>query len=226
MIAALLLVATSPVAASTQPQEFCARSDENAREDKFRAACEVLSAERAFDNLAQRKGQWTAFRTTAATEAAMFVPQQVNAQQWLAARADPPASVRWQPHRVMASCDGITAVTWGAAQWPDGSHGRFMTIWQRQTDGQWKWVLDAGGPVKTPKVAPQEPEILVANCERSTPPQRDAVAPDSGGRSPDQSLTWFIRVDDKGQGDLAIFGWNGRYFQQLSNDAMPMRIRP
>ena len=59
-----------------------------------------IAAEIAFARLAQEKGQWTAFRETAAPDAVMFVPQRVNARDWLKAQKDPAEAVRWQPHKV------------------------------------------------------------------------------------------------------------------------------
>ncbi|HEV7233740.1 MAG TPA: hypothetical protein VGN36_05800, partial [Sphingorhabdus sp.] len=73
----------------------------------------VIAAEIAFNRLAQEKGQWTAFRETAAKEALMFLPQPTLVQDWLKGRADPPVSVKWQPHKAFMSCDGKTGVTTG-----------------------------------------------------------------------------------------------------------------
>ncbi|HMO67083.1 MAG TPA: hypothetical protein PKE25_00180, partial [Novosphingobium sp.] len=42
----------------------------------------VIAAEIAFARMAQEKGQWTAFRTHAAKDGVMFVPQMVLAQDW------------------------------------------------------------------------------------------------------------------------------------------------
>ena len=184
-------------------------------------AAQVLAAERAFDEQAAGEGQWTAFRATAAADAVMFVPQMVNAQTWLAGRADPPASVRWQPHDVFVSCDGQLAATSGYAQWPDGSHSRFRTIWQRQLDGNWKWVLDAGWPVSVARPAPAQPNIRIANCERPPPSAISAVAENEArGGAPDGSLKWLARVDGEGRGVLVLWGWNGRFLQMLSSDTM------
>jgi hypothetical protein len=55
----------------------------NARGPGLRPAAnpsDVISAELAFARLAQEKGQWTAFRQTATSDAVMFVPQRVRAQ--------------------------------------------------------------------------------------------------------------------------------------------------
>ena len=86
----------------------------------------VVAAEIAFNRLAQEKGQWTAFRETAAKDAVMFVPQMANAQAWLKGRKDPPASVKWQPEKVLMSCNGSIGVTTGPWQRaaPSSEQGR------------------------------------------------------------------------------------------------------
>ncbi len=128
---------------------------------------QAVQAEREFALLAQTTGQWTAFRATAAADATMFVPQPVNAQTWLAGRADPPRSVAWQPHAVFVSCDGRMAATTGAAQWPGGGHGMFTTIWQKQPDGNWKWIADHGAPVSAARAARPAVAEVRARCARS-----------------------------------------------------------
>src|SRR3546814_9974454 len=75
-----------------------------------------IAAELAFARLAQDKGQWTAFRETAAADAVMFMPQRVLARDWLKGRADPAQAVTWQPHAVTISCDGNAGATTGAWQ--------------------------------------------------------------------------------------------------------------
>lgn len=155
----------------------------------------IVAAEMAFNRLAQEKGQWTAFRATAARDALMFVPDAVPAQTWLKGRKDPPASVKWQPHRVYMSCDGSTGVSTGAWQRPDGSNGYFTTIWQRQEKGEWKWVLDHGDTLKTTREAPDMIVGRVAHCPKAAPASAAAVAPIPGtGQSPDGSLRWSWTV--------------------------------
>ena len=65
----------------------------------------IIAADIAFNRLAQEKGQWTAFRETAAKQATMFVPEAVDAQTWLKGRADPAEWVKWQSHKAFMSCD-------------------------------------------------------------------------------------------------------------------------
>ena len=123
----------------------------------------VIAAEIGFAALAQEKGQWTAFRATAAKGAKMFTPQPVLVGTFLNGRQDPPVAVKWQPHMVWSSCDGSIAVTRGAWQRPD-SVGYFITVWQRQKDGGYKWVLDQGDALTQPLAEPDAIEGVVADC--------------------------------------------------------------
>ena len=155
------------------------------------SANQILRTEGRFAAAAQRDGQWTAFAAFAAPDARLFVPQPVNAQDWLRGRANPAVAVRWQPHRVIISCDGTLAATFGAVQHADGRNGWFTTIWQRQDDGAWKWVADNGGFVSRPIAAPDSPAIEVAECPGALGPPDFGPANDFiGGASDDRSLLW------------------------------------
>lgn len=167
----------------------------------------VVAAEIAFAKLAQDKGQWTAFRSTATKDAIMFVPQIVAAQAWLKGKPDPARSVTWQPHQVWSSCDGSLAVTRGAWQGEGGTAGYFTTVWQQQKDGRYKWVVDMGEPLPMPLDAPDMINAKVADC----PPGYRGKAPKAGkapaapldpfkraGRSLDGTLTWDVAVQTDG----------------------------
>jgi len=181
----------------------------------------VVAAELAFARLAQERGQWAAFRQTALRDAEMFVPQRVRAQEWLNGRAEPATAVKWQPHKVAISCDGTAAMATGAAQWPDGSHSFFTTIWLRQPNGEWKWLLDHGGSVAAPIAAPEAVSTRVAACTGSPP--AEIMAPAEGvdfklGLSRDQSLTWSSTVSPDGGRRIVVKAWNGRDFEVVQDD--------
>ncbi|MBC2669187.1 hypothetical protein H7F53_08530 [Novosphingobium piscinae] len=135
----------------------------------------VIAAELAFARDAQARGQWTAFAAAAAPEAVMFVPRMVWAQQWLLGRPNPPAAVRWQPHAVWSSCDGSLMLSRGAWQaGAGGASGWFTTLWQRQPDGAYRWVLDHGDSAAAPLPEPEMISAQIADC----PPR--AVRPVAG----------------------------------------------
>ncbi len=176
----------------------------------------VIAAELGFAQLAQEKGQWTAFRQTATADAEMFVPGRVKAQDWLKGRADPAVAVKWQPHEVWSSCDGSYAVTRGAWQRTD-SVGHFTTVWQRQKDGDYKWVLDMGEPLPTALPAPEMIAAKVADCSKATATavpgvmDRDgAVLDDRIGSSADGTLVWNSSVRPDGKSSLTVWTWDGK----------------
>ena len=178
----------------------------------------VIAAELAFAQLAQTKGQWTAFRETATSDAEMFVPQRVVAQSWLRGKADPAVSVKWQPHAVFMSCDGSYGVTRGAWQGPKAT-GYFTTVWQRQKDGAFKWVLDQGDPVASPLPAPEMIAAKVADC---SPPRVAITEPvtspalDRKERSSlDGTLAYSSEVFADGSRQFVVKLWDGKAFNTV-----------
>jgi hypothetical protein len=183
----------------------------------------VIAAEIAFNRLAQEKGQWTAFRETAAKDAVMFTPQRVLAQTWLKGRADPPASVTWFPSIVYVSCDGRLAASTGNWKRPDGSAGYFTTIWRREDKGVWKWIMDHGDTLATPRDAPEFLTGKVATCKRrergadETPP---GPPPGKKGEPPppDESLIWTANVAPDGGRDVVVKMWTGDAYETVIDD--------
>lgn len=179
----------------------------------------VIAAEIAFNRLARDKGQWTAFRETAAKDAIMFTPRRVLAQDWLKGRADPPVSVTWSPERVYVGCDGNLAASTGAWQRPDGATGYFTTIWRRdQKKGRWRWVLDHGDTLAAPRPAPDYLIGKVATCKR---PDRPPERPEKGERPSepaDDSLLWNADVAADGSRTVTVSLWNGSGYDRVIED--------
>lgn len=129
------------------------------------AATTPWQAELDYARAAQTRGQWTAFRATAAPDALMFVPEPRPALEWLRGRADPPVSVVWWPARSWVSCDGKLAVNFGPWLRKGGSSaGTFTTVWARGADGAWRWKLDRGNSVPAPIAAGDRPKLVKASC--------------------------------------------------------------
>lgn len=175
----------------------------------------VIADEIAFARLAQDKGQWTAFRAMAAPTAEMFTPKRVKAADWLKNRADPAQAVRWQPHAAWSSCDGSIAVTHGA--WQSGSAanpvtGYFTTVWERQRNGRYKWLLDHGDVLPMPIDAPEMISAKVAECSGTpgVPLAAPAVGEDmKQGIAHDQTLLFTSTVTPDGGRTVTIRLWNG-----------------
>ncbi len=178
----------------------------------------AVDAERAFAARAQTEGMWTAFRATAADDAAMFVPQQVKAQEWLKGRKDPRTAYMWWPAEAYVSCDGSTAITTGPSVL-GGARGYFTTVWSRQADGKWKWLLDHGDRLDRPRPAREQPLTRRASC-RSLPSElrEEGVRGHEIGTSPDRSLVWRWNVYENGARIVWAELWNGRSFVPILED--------
>ena len=62
------------------------------------------------------------------------------------------------------------AVNTGGWKRPDGSVGYFSTVWQRQADGGWKWIVDGGDGLTTPRAAPDRAaRSRRASCRNGQP---------------------------------------------------------
>ena len=180
----------------------------------------VFAAEIAFSRLAREKGQWTAFRETAAEDAVMFAPQKVLAKQWLKGRADPPKPVSWTPSTIIVSCDGNLAASTGNWQRPDGSVGYFTTIWRRDKHGAWKWVLDHGDTLASPRDASEFLVGRVATCKRRERGPDNRPAPGAKPVAPpaDDSLIWNADVAADGSRHVTVRAWNGSAYDIVIDD--------
>jgi hypothetical protein len=184
----------------------------------------AIDADRAFAAMAQTEGQWTSFRAFAAPDGTMFVPEAVNAHSFLEGKANPLVAVMWWPAESYLSCDGQVAVNTGPWVRDGGrSVGYFTTIWVKQPDGSWKWVLDHGDVLPRPRSAGEEPKRRRASCAEapdvfmlSSP---DMSGPQGDGGSPDRSLKWFWSVQEpRKDRSLSIFLWDGEDYDLVIVD--------
>ncbi len=181
-----------------------------------------IAAELAFARLARDKGQWTAFRETAADDAVMFVPQRVLARDWLKGKPDPAQAVSWQSHAVYVSCDGNSGATTGA--WQKGPEfGYFTTIWRRDPrKGEMRWVLDHGADLAVPREAPDFIESKQAVC--GSRPEATATAANEGavvGLSGDRTLSWASIVGPDGSRRITVRMWDGSAMTPVIDDRVP-----
>ncbi|ABC64397.1 hypothetical protein [Erythrobacter litoralis] len=152
----------------------------------------VVTAELGFARMAKDEGQWTAFRRTMADGALIFGRTgAIPARDFLRGMEDPPVAVDWEPYRVWSSCDGSLAVTNGALTTPEGESGEFVAMWRRQSDGEYRWVFDAGWQTDAP---PQEPAFIqteVADCDA---PPAAKLGGSGNSISSDATLTYDFEL--------------------------------
>jgi len=157
----------------------------------------VIATDLGFARAAKDRGQWTAFTEYAAKDAVLFEPQPTPAQAWLKGRANPPAAVSWQPYSVWSSCDGSLAISQGAWQRADGRHGRYVTAWERQEDGSYRWTMTRRESTAEALPPPDMLGARVASC-KPLPPGETAgpgAAAERTGTSRDRSLDWSVGND-------------------------------
>jgi ketosteroid isomerase-like protein len=123
-------------------------------DEEFHAAAvrELLDADRAFAAKAQAEGAPAAFAAYAAADATMLSGGRDNVvgrAAIVAHFAHWPAGqhLSWSPQAGRVSERGDMGWTWGVdtVTTPGGAHatGRYISVWTRDLDGNWKYLLDA-----------------------------------------------------------------------------------
>ena len=130
----------------------------------------VLATDLSFARLARDKGQWDAFRKYAASGAMVLGSTGGTAFAALSKPAETAKSDVWAPQSVWASCDGSLVVTYGAITKGDDSSGEYATIWQRQSKGDFKWVVHWENLKAKAPVAPEFIQAKVADCAQHDGP--------------------------------------------------------
>src|SRR5215213_2921123 len=116
---------------------------------------EMVKTEQAFSKMAEEKDTRDAFLAFIADDGLLFRPGAVNGKKWMLEHPVPPSDKKpllaWQPSYagMAASGDmGFTTGPWESkADIKDeklSGHGHFVTVWKKQADGSWKFVVDLG----------------------------------------------------------------------------------
>jgi ketosteroid isomerase-like protein len=111
----------------------------------------LVETEQAFARTAAEKGTRTAFLEFLADDGIIFNPTEANGKLIWKARAETPALLSWNPAWADLSSDGKLGYTTGGWEFrPKGKtdqptgFGEYVTLWQKQSDGSYKAVLDIG----------------------------------------------------------------------------------
>lgn len=213
--AAVLAVALAACSGANQrprfPEQVISRALANAPGEA--QPSKIVSVEIAFARAAREEGQWTAFRQFAAPGAMIHGAKgAIPAEPWLAGQTDPAQSVQWAPREIWMSCDAQLAISTGRFVDPAGIVGNFITVWERQSDGEYRWKYDAAAadnPQPPARDKPEPGDIIVTAMDAvkgnvSDCATRDAPVPASPlenatGVSPDGTLAW--RWEHVGAGD-------------------------
>jgi ketosteroid isomerase-like protein len=131
------------------------------------AAQQIDDAERAFAQAVAQSGIAQGFRQFAAPDAVMFLPDPTPAPPALAGQRWPGELV-WRAQYIGVAPSGDLAFSAGPSLLRAGgraSGGFYLTVWRRQPDGGWKFVLDHAADM-APAIwsAPARP-LTVLNTE-------------------------------------------------------------
>lgn len=172
MTRAGLLVAACALASAAGAAHGQARRD--APQVTLRAnPSAVVAAEMGMMREARELGGSEAFRRRAAPGATVEQaqgPLALEAAVRGGALANAPA--RRVARTVWSSCDGSLAASYGRTRMADGRVGSFLTVWQRDRRGEYRWLFDSGmldDPQPAPGPAAQddgEDSITVTAMDR------------------------------------------------------------
>jgi hypothetical protein len=111
----------------------------------------LAETEKSFARFAAEKDTKSAFLEYAAPDGIMFSPNAVNAKEYWNARGASKGLLSWQPSFADISSNGVLGWTTGPWEFrPNGktdaptAFGEFVTLWQKQPDGKFRFVLDIG----------------------------------------------------------------------------------
>jgi len=122
----------------------------------------LLRTDREFSEASQAQGAAKAFADYMTEDAVMLpngahiVEGSERIKEFLDGDAD--SELTWEPLRAEVSASGDLGYTYGTYEYraadADGKlavgYGKYVSIWKRQPDGEWKWVLDTGNPSPAP----------------------------------------------------------------------------
>ncbi|MGZ3272153.1 MAG: YybH family protein [Caulobacteraceae bacterium] len=142
------------------------------------AAQQIEDTERAFAQVVAQGGIVPGFRQFAAPDAVMFLPDPTPAQAALAG-ARWTGELVWRAQYVAVAASGDLAFSAGPSLLRGGgrpSGGFYLTVWRRQPDGGWKFVLDQGADMP-PGIwgGPPRPLITLNADPPSAPPSNEGM---------------------------------------------------
>lgn len=128
---------------------------------------EVMNNDLEFSKYSEENGFAKALAQYAADDAIKLNPQQYSSFGKASLQADADSdtlgnrlgTLTWTPRKVHVSSHGDMAAAFGDWFFKTKSrttsndttfYGNYLTVWKKQSDGQWKFILDGGNPVPGP----------------------------------------------------------------------------
>ena len=115
---------------------------------------QMMDADRAFSKLSEEKGMKAAFLEYIDSNGVLLRPNEMpvigaDAIDYLIQQNDSTYTLKWQPSKGVVAESGELGYTYGLYQLQSKIKdttifGTYVSIWKKQSDGSWKFVLDSG----------------------------------------------------------------------------------
>ncbi len=115
---------------------------------------EITAADKAFSDLSKKEGMRKAFIEYMENDGVLLRPNHppivgADAIDFLSQSVDTAYTLTWIPSAADVSQSGELGYSYGTytLQMSDTAlYGTYVSIWKKQDDGKWKFVLDSGNP--------------------------------------------------------------------------------
>ena len=122
--------------------------------NEFKWRSEILKTDEAFSIMSKQQGMKKAFIEYMEDDGILLRPNHppiigANAIEYLSEENDSSYTLTWQPSSASVATSGDLGYSYGIynLQLQDTTlQGTYVSIWKRQKDGKWKFVLDTGNP--------------------------------------------------------------------------------
>jgi ketosteroid isomerase-like protein len=179
----------------------------------------VAETEKAFARFAAKKDTKSAFLEFTAPDGILFQPNPINAKTYWNSRGESKGLLSWQPSFVDISSNGILGWTTGPWEYrPKGKDdaptawGEFSTVWQKQPDGKFRFIVDIGiSHEKAPVEGTEWKSFGDAGKELN-----------EQGSSAGDSSTGFFELANKGNLNIAYKNYAASDIRVLREGKMPI----
>lgn len=114
----------------------------------------IMDADRAFSKLSEEKGMKKAFLDYIDSNGVLLRPNHLpllgaDAIDFLIQQNDSSYTLKWEPKSGMVAASGELGYTYGIYVLRPSTkdtliYGNYVSIWKKQSDGNWKFILDSG----------------------------------------------------------------------------------
>lgn len=125
---------------------------DNQKKTATYSADDILNADMAFSDMSRQVGMKKAFIEYISDEGVLLRPGHLplkgaDAIDFLSQLSDSNYTLTWKPSRGEISKSGDLGYTYGVYELSTADSvykGTYVSIWKKQSDGTWKFVLDSG----------------------------------------------------------------------------------